>query len=133
MLKRRAAPGRKAVVIFQPIMLGRAPGREVGDSFENIIEINIDEIWFSQLNVGVGSFPGGASDKEPTCQCRKRKRPKFDPWVGEILWRRAWQPTPIFVPGECHGEGSLWATVHRVTKSRTRLGDLACTGCQRVT
>ena len=133
MLKRRAAPGRKAVVIFQPIMLGRAPGREVGDSFENIIEINIDEIWFSQLNVGVGSFPGGASDKEPTCQCRKRKRPKFDPWVGEILWRRAWQPTPIFVPGECHGERSLWATVHRVTKSRTRLGDLACTGCQRVT
>ena len=32
------------------------------------------------------SFPGGASDKANTCQCRR-------PWVGKILWRRAWQPT----------------------------------------
>ena len=24
----------------------------------------------------------------------------FDPWVGKIPWRRAWQPTPIFLPGE---------------------------------
>ena len=27
----------------------------------------------------------------------------FDPWVGKIPWRRAWQPTPVFLPGE-----SLW-------------------------
>ena len=27
-------------------------------------------------------------------------RPGFDPWVGKILWRRAWQPTPVFLPGE---------------------------------
>ena len=33
-------------------------------------------------------------------QCR---RPQFSPWVGKILWRRAWQPTPVFLPGE-----SLW-------------------------
>ena len=24
----------------------------------------------------------------------------FDPWVGKIPWRRAWQPTPVFLPGE---------------------------------
>ena len=29
-----------------------------------------------------------------------RKRPGFDPWVGKIPWRRAWQPTPVFLPGE---------------------------------
>ena len=27
-------------------------------------------------------------------------RPGFDPWVGKIPWRRAWQPTPVFLPGE---------------------------------
>ena len=37
-------------------------------------------------------------------QCR---RPRFDPWVGKIPWRRAWQPTPVFLPGEPHGQRSL--------------------------
>ena len=54
-----------------------------------------------------GSFPGGTSGKEPTCQCRRLKRPGFDPWVGKIPWRRAWQLTPIFMPGESHGQRSL--------------------------
>ena len=40
-----------------------------------------------------------------TClQCR---RPKFDHWVRKIPWRRAWQPTPVFLPGESHGQRSL--------------------------
>ena len=45
-------------------------------------------------------FSGGASSKEPTWQRRRRKRCRFDPWVGKIPWRRAWQPTPVFLPGE---------------------------------
>ena len=49
--------------------------------------------------------------------------PGFDPWVGKITWRRKWQPTPVFLPGESCG----WATVHRVTKSRTRLSDFTFT------
>ena len=32
---------------------------------------------------------------------------QFDPWVGKIPWRRAWQPTPVFLPGESHGQRSL--------------------------
>ena len=31
----------------------------------------------------------------------------FDHWVGKIPWRRAWQPTPEFLPGESHGQRSL--------------------------
>ena len=32
----------------------------------------------------------------------------LDPWVGKISWRiRAWQPTPVFLPGEFHGQRSL--------------------------
>ena len=32
---------------------------------------------------------------------------EFDPWVRKILWRRKWQPTPVFLPGESHGGRSL--------------------------
>ena len=31
----------------------------------------------------------------------------FDPWVGKITWRRKWQPTPVFLPGESHGRRNL--------------------------
>ena len=31
----------------------------------------------------------------------------FDPWVRKIPWRREWQPTPVFLPGEFHGQRSL--------------------------
>ena len=41
---------------------------------------------------------GSNSGKESTCQCRRHKRHEFNPWVGKIPWRRAWQPTPIFLP-----------------------------------
>ena len=44
----------------------------------------------------LAGFPGGASGKEPACQCRRCRRRKFDPWDREIPWRRAWQPTPEF-------------------------------------
>ena len=52
-------------------------------------------------------FPGGASGKEPACQCRRCKRDRFHPWVRKIPWRRAWHPTPVFLPGEIHGQRSL--------------------------
>ena len=48
-------------------------------------------------------FPGGTTDKEPVCQCRRRKRGGFDPWVRKSPWRQAWQSTPVFLPGESHG------------------------------
>ena len=45
--------------------------------------------------------------KEPTCQCWRYKSCGFYPWIGKIPWRRAWQPTPVFLPGESHGQRSL--------------------------
>ena len=50
---------------------------------------------------------GGASGKEPGCQCRRSKRRGLDPWIGKIPWRRARQPTPVFLPGQSHGQRSL--------------------------
>ena len=35
------------------------------------------------------------------------RRPGFDPCVGKIPWSRKWQPTPVFLPGESHGQRSL--------------------------
>ena len=52
-------------------------------------------------------LPGGASGKEPTCQCRRHKRCRFDPWVGKIPWRRKWQTTPVFLPRDSHGQRNL--------------------------
>ena len=67
-------------------------------------------------------FPGCARGKKPSCQCRRRKRCWFDPWVGKIPWRRTWQLTPLFLPGESHGQRSLvgyspWG----LSKSHTQL------------
>ena len=45
-------------------------------------------------------FPGGASGKESACQCRRHKKCRFNPRVWKIFWKRAWQPTPVFLPGE---------------------------------
>ena len=36
-------------------------------------------------------------------------------------WRRKWQPTPVFLPGESQGRWAWWAAVYGVTQSRTRL------------
>ena len=42
-------------------------------------------------------------------QCRSRRRHRFNPWVGKISWRRAWQPAPVFLLGE-----SPWTEEPRV-------------------
>ena len=49
----------------------------------------------------------GASGKKSACQCRRLKRREFDPWVRKIPWRRARQPTPVFLSGEFHGQRIL--------------------------
>ena len=58
-------------------------------------------------NLFCKGFPSGTSGKEPTWQSRICKRLRFDPWVGKIPWGRTWQPTPVILPGESHGQRSL--------------------------
>jgi len=47
--------------------------------------------------------------------------------IKNTLWRRKWQPTPVFLPGNPMDRGTWWATVHGVTKSRIRLSDFTFT------
>ena len=49
-------------------------------------------------------LPGELSWQRVYLQCR---RPQFNPWAGKIPWRRAWQPTPVFLPGDSHAQRSL--------------------------
>jgi len=57
------------------------------------------------LGLGLPWWLGGKKKKQKTtCQCRKRR---FNPWVGKIPWRRVWLPTPVFLPGESHGQRRL--------------------------
>ena len=68
------------------------------------------EPWVTQKGPGQRnelSFPGGASGKELACQCRRCKRPRFDPWAGKIPCRKKEQPTPVFLLGKSHGQRSL--------------------------
>ena len=60
--------------------LGRSPGEGIGYPFQ-----------FSWASLVVQMV------KKICLQC---ERPVFDPWIGKILWKRAFQPTPLFLPGE---------------------------------
>ena len=67
--------------------------------------------------------PGGTSGKDPTCQCRRCKRCRFDPWIRNIPRRKAWRPsTPVFLPRESQDRGDWRLTVHRVAESDTAEG-----------
>ena len=68
---------------------------------------------FGEHTICVG-FPGGSGSKESACNMREglipgsRRSPgPEDPRVQKIPWRRVWQPTTVFLPGESHGQKSL--------------------------
>ena len=66
--------------------------------------IFVSKSWFKFLLLWTIGLPRWLSSKEFTC---RHKRPGFDPWVGKMPWRRAWQPAPVFLLGESHGQKSL--------------------------
>ena len=79
-------------------------------------------IWL-QVSMASG-VPSGSAVKNPPAM----QETWFDPWVGKIPWRKAWQPTPVSLSGQSHGQRSLaglqstglqrvghdWATKHSI-------------------
>ena len=67
--------------------------------------------WVNQASKELGVLPkvidGSAVKHWPVVQETRHRRPGFDPWVRKIPWRRKWQPTPVFLLGESHGQRSL--------------------------
>ena len=78
--------------------------------------MNIDIILTNKLLDG---FLGGANGKKSTCQCRRLKKHRFNPWVRKTSWSRKWRPTPVVLSGKFHGQMSLAAIVHEAAKSQT--------------
>ena len=84
------------------------PGKTIALNMGNFVG-KVMSLLFNTLSMFVIDclclgFPGGSEVKIFCFQCG---RPGFDPWVGKIPWRRKWQPTPVFLPGESHGWSSL--------------------------
>ena len=86
-------------------------------------------MFFSDIYLGVElldhmavyqGFPGDSDGKKI---CLKCGRPRFNPRVGKIPWRNEWLPTPVFLPGEFHGQRILVGIVHGVAKSWTQLSN----------
>ena len=67
------------------------------DPLEKEMAIHCNILGASHVVLAVKKLSANAGDM----------RLKFDPWVGKIPWRRAWQPTPVFLPGESHRQRSL--------------------------
>ena len=75
------------------------------------------EMYFSEM------YPRWHYWWRPHLPVQETRETGFDPWVRKIPWRRKWQPTPVLLSGESHGQRSLGATVHGATKSRRQLSD----------
>ena len=67
-------------------------------NYKDMYIVNLGEIRASLI-----AFPGGSVVKNLPANAEY----EFDPWVRKIPWRRKWQPIPIFLPGESHGQKSL--------------------------
>ena len=89
----------------------RIPWREEPGRLQSMGLQRVGHDWATSLHFTSSliseGFPGGTSSKEPTCQYRRHKRRRFDPWVRKIPWRRKWQPTPVFLLGGSQGQRSL--------------------------
>ena len=55
---------------------------------------------------------------------RGYRRPRLHPWVGNILWRRKWQPTPVFLPGELTDRRAWRAKVHEQSSAMWMFEDI---------
>ena len=66
-------------------------------------------------------LPRRLGENNPPASFRRCRRLRFDPWVGKIPWRRRRQPTPVFSPGESHGQRILVGYRPRAWHSQTWL------------
>ena len=71
-----------------------------GQRSQHHLLTELGEIFYLLDHWFILSFPGGSDGKSV---CLQFGRPRFDPWVGKIPWRRKWQPTPVVLPGKFHG------------------------------
>ena len=91
-----------SICVYKYIVKFVTPQLALANVFFKKLKLRIP--WQSRDQQG---FPDNTSGTEPAWQCSRCRRCGFDPWVGKIPWRRAWQPTPVFLHGKSHGQRSL--------------------------
>ena len=73
----------------------------------------------NSLSIYIG-FPGNSDGKESACNVGDLG---LIPGLGRFTWKSEWLPTPVFLPGDFHGQRNLAGYSHGVTKSQTQLSD----------
>ena len=86
---------------FVTIELPGKPSSEVGMVVSILLSL------FYKFSQFILDFPDGTGGKKSACQCRRCEKPRLDPWVRKIPWRRKWQPTPVFLSGKSQGQRNL--------------------------
>ena len=108
----REDPLEKGMATHSSILAWRIPWTEEPSGLQSMGSQRVEHDWATNTR----GFPGDTSGKEFPWQWRRCKRHGFNLWVRKIPWRRKWQPTLAFLPGESHGQKSLAPTVHGVAK-----------------
>ena len=108
-------PGSSIRGIFQARLL-----EWVAIAWANLFFLYV--LWHIQIKL-----PWWLSGKESACRSHRRHR--FNPWVGKIPWRRAWNPLQYSCRENPMARGAWWAAVHGVTKSWTWLKQLGTRVC----
>ena len=78
-----------------------------------------------KLDREMAGFPGGASGKEPVCQCTRHKGRGFDPWVRRSPGEGNSNPLQCSYLKNPMDRGAWQATVHEITKGQTQLKRLS--------
>ena len=97
-------PGQILEWVAFPLSLGSSQPRD--RTQVSLIADRFFTSWATMVCIYCG-LPLWVNGKELACQCKRYKRRGFYPWVGKIPRRRAWQTTPVFLPGESHGQRNL--------------------------
>ena len=85
----------------------KTPWTEEPAERQSIGSQRVKHAWATEHICKDTALPRWQSGKESACQWGRRKRHKFNPWVGKSPWSRKWQSTPVFLPGKSLGQRSL--------------------------
>ena len=114
----------ESVMPFNPLMLGKIEGRRRGWQRMRWLDGIISNWTNEMMDILAWKIPW--VEEPGRLQSMGSGRVGYD-WATSLSlftfmhWRRKWQPTPVFLPGESQGRGSWWAAVYGVAQSRTQL------------
>ena len=111
----------KAMATHSSVLAWRIPGTGEPGGLPSIGSHRVGHNW-SDLAAAADllHFTRWLSGKIPACQGRGHRKCGFNPWIRKILWKKKWQPTPVFLPEKSNEQRSL-VGYHKVSRSWARL------------